>query len=503
MGTWRAGAEREAKLIAQPELELPGFDEVVTGVVAAPAQRRRLDAVYYDSPDLTLARSGITLRYRTGEDGPGWTLKLPAGRSGSNLIRRELVFDGPAGTVPAAARDLVRGAVRSRPLEPVVRLHTDRTAVALRDSSGVPVAEVVDDAVSAYAGDRRTGGFREVEVELSDGHPAGARLLRGAVGRLVDAGCRAEPPMPKLVRALGSAAAAPPDLVPPDLGGSPSVGDLIRYTLATSVARMVRHDPGVRLGEDPEDVHQFRVATRRLRSDLQTFAPVLQPAWTRALRAELRWLAEVVGVVRDNDVLTERLCGQARTLPEQDADGVAALLARLAGQGDAARTAMLDALRTARYDTLLDTLVAAAREPAFAAGATTSVHRLVTGVVRRQWRRLHDMVRALSDPPSDTELHQVRILAKRCRYAAEAATPVTGHRAARFAAAEAEVQTVLGDLHDAIVAEAWLRAAAVDVPGCALAAGELIAMQRAENTQLRAAWPAVWRAASARKLRWW
>jgi hypothetical protein len=59
----------------------------------------------------------------------------------------------------------------------------------------------------------------------------------------------------------------------PPIGADATVGMLIRYATARSLAEMLRHDPGVRLGEDPEDVHQFRVGTPRLRSDLRTFAP--------------------------------------------------------------------------------------------------------------------------------------------------------------------------------------------------------------------------------------
>jgi len=110
-------------------------------------------------------------------------------------------------------------------------------------------------------------------------------------------GCRAEPPLLKIVRALGEPARAQADLTPPDIEGTPSD------------ANLVRHDPRRAAGREPEDVHRFRVATRRY--DLQTFAAVLDREWTRALRAELRWLAGLVGAVRDIDVITERLRTQA------------------------------------------------------------------------------------------------------------------------------------------------------------------------------------------------
>ena len=82
--------------------------------------------------------------------------------------------------------------------------------------------------------------------------------------------------------------------------------------------RLLRHDPGVRLGIDIEDVHQARVATRRLRSDLRTFQPLLDEAWADALRDELRWLGAELGRVRDAEVLRDRLRAAATTLPAPD-----------------------------------------------------------------------------------------------------------------------------------------------------------------------------------------
>jgi inorganic triphosphatase YgiF len=99
--------EREAKLVAPADFKLPTLDGLVNGIVAAPVVRRQLDATYYDSAGFLLARSGVTLRHRTGEAGPAWTLKLPGSQAASALVRRELVFECPASTVPAQAHDLL------------------------------------------------------------------------------------------------------------------------------------------------------------------------------------------------------------------------------------------------------------------------------------------------------------------------------------------------------------------------------------------------------------
>jgi CHAD domain-containing protein len=115
---------------------------------------------------------------------------------------------------------------------------------------------------------------------------------------------------------------------------------------------------------------------------------------------------------------------------------------------------------------------------------------------------LKKAVEVLDRDPADEALHQVRIRAKRARYAAEAAAPVAGKPARAFAKAVAEVQSILGDHQDAVVAEDWLRR----VDGgrsVALVAGQLIARQQAEAAAIRRAWPAAWKKADAKKLRAW
>ncbi|MDQ3354937.1 MAG: CHAD domain-containing protein, partial [Actinomycetota bacterium] len=105
---------------------------------------------------------------------------------------------------------------------------------------------------------------------------------------------------------------------------------------------------------------------------------------------------------------------------------------------------------------------------------------------------------------ADEELHQVRIRAKRCRYAAEVAALAVGKPAKQLARAVADLQDVLGEHQDAVVAEAWLRSVAHELtPGEALVAGQLIAGQRKIAARSRGSWPEAWDRASRRKLRGW
>jgi CHAD domain-containing protein len=282
------------------------------------------------------------------------------------------------------------------------------------------------------------------------------------------------------------------------------VAEVVRAAIASAAARLMRHDPGVRLGDDPEDVHQARVATRRLRSDLRTFGRLLEAEWLGALRDELKWLGAAFGDVRDSDVLDERLRRQSAQLPPDDAKGVAALLRKLSLGRDEQRAVMLADLDGERYLRLLDALVDASANPRLLPEAEAPAKEAAPELVRRPWSHLEKAVDAFADDHSDEALHQIRIRAKRCRYAAEAVAPVIGKPASRLAAAVADVQTVLGDWHDAVVAEEWLRhAASGGTAAKALAAGQLIAIERAEAAELRGLWRPAWKKASSKKLREW
>jgi CHAD domain-containing protein len=270
----------------------------------------------------------------------------------------------------------------------------------------------------------------------------------------------------------------------------------VRRALSSSVIRLLRHDPGVRLGIDAEDVHQARVATRRLRSDLRTFRPLLDEAWAEALRDDLRWLGGELGGVRDAEVLRDRLRAAATTLPVPDRKAATAIVAPLVAQVRAARRHLLLAIDTDRYIDVIDHLVAATRAPVLTDLAAQPARDVLPGLVRKPWRSLKSgAIGARGDVP-DEQLHDLRIRAKRCRYAAEAAAPATGKNAARFAREVAGLQEVLGELHDAVVAEAWLRerSAAPRVHETALfAAGELVALQRDAAERARTGWPAAWK----------
>ena len=494
--------EREVKLGAGPAFHLPDLNGVVEGVSVTAPEAVRLETVYYDTADLRLARWGVSLRHRAGE---GWTLKLPPihapgdRQPGALLERDELTFQGSAKKPPPAAIAVVRAYVRTAELIPVARLSTVRRRVRLLDGAGSRPAEVVDDEVSVRDGRRVAARFREIEVEVT-GDADG--IVAPLVARLRGAGAGAPDPTPKHIRALGPRAMEPPEVAPMVVESESPARDVIRSVIAQSVAALLYHDPLVRTSRDPEAVHQARVATRKLRSHLRTFGPLLDQEWTEPLRSELGWLALGLGAVRDQEVLLERLRERAKSLPANDLRSALGVLRLLEVDIEGLRKKLLEDLDSTRYIGLLERLVAAAHAPATSPDADQPASAVLPTLATDPWRRLRSAVRHLPDPPADADLHRIRILAKRARYAAEAVAPVVGAGAASFARNAAKLQTILGEHQDSVTAQAWLRGTRIGGRR-AFVAGELIAMEHVAAEDARKKWPKVWKSLDRKSLRDW
>jgi inorganic triphosphatase YgiF len=322
--TTRSAIEREAKLGVWPGFALPDLNGALDGAAASGPEEWRLEAVYFDTAELRLLRRGVTLRFRRGEEpGDMWTAKLPSEAAELGLARREISVPGQAGNMPELLADLVRGWALGAPLVPVARLRTLRQRTTLRGPDEQSLAVIDDDEVSIVRGSRVAARFRELELALADGAPP--KLLGRLARRLRAAGAQPVDQLPKLVRALGPPALAPWDLAGPTLDSRPEAADLIRAGLIEAAARLVDHLATVVLDEDTEGVHQARVGIRRLRSDLRTVRPLLDAAAVRALRQELKWLADELGEVRDRTLArsipatlpapTKCWRGSARTAP--------------------------------------------------------------------------------------------------------------------------------------------------------------------------------------------
>lgn len=283
-----------------------------------------------------------------------------------------------------------------------------------------------------------------------------------------------------------------------------TISELVQRCASSATARFAAHEAGLRTGDDPESVHQTRVATRRLRSDLKTFRDFVDHEWATTLRGELRWLAGELGAVRDLEVLRDRLRTHAAQLAPADTDAADRAIRRVDADRVAARAELHASLDSPRFAELRRALDDAAAAPRVVDHAGTPAHELVGPVVKHRWKQLRRAVDDLGTWPSDEALHAVRIRAKRARYAAEAVTPAFGKPAKRFAAAVEAVQELLGEQHDAVIALAWLAKTAPECSaGEAYALGMLAEIEREASVSARAQFPDVWARARRKRLRQW
>jgi len=248
------------------------------------------------------------------------------------------------------------------------------------------------------------------------------------------------------------------------------------------------HEAGARIGRDPEDVHQMRVAVRRLRAILRASRPLFDPRWVDGPRRELKWLGTVLGGVRDLDVLHAYLRSQLEALPAPERRaGRQYLLRPLDADRVRARTALRAALASPRYARLLARLEAALARPPVRPSSVP-----LRDIVTSEFKKLKKAVKKLPKEPSAEKLHAVRIKVKRARYAAELAQPMIGRRAERFIDKAKKLQDILGEHQDAVVADEYVRRVTQRTPAAQALARQLIERQRERRKTALAAFSKKW-----------
>jgi CHAD domain-containing protein len=288
------------------------------------------------------------------------------------------------------------------------------------------------------------------------------------------------------------------------IGDGASALDVIRSTIADSTIRLVAHDSIVRIGEDPEGVHQARVAVRRLRSDLQTFRPLVVQDWAESLRAELDWLGRLLAPVRDAEVLGARLQVRVQRMVGLELATARVLLDGLEADRLDARRRLLEALDSRRYEELVVRLVRAALEPVPRGGLVDLPAVTLGSLMNRPWAKLSKSAASLGSGSNDAALHATRIHAKQVRYGAEALRSVFGKRATRFASAAEALQEVLGEHQDAVIAMAWLSDRGIEASEqtVAFTAGRLAELESGSRDRARKRWPKAWQRLKRSKRFW-
>jgi len=453
-----------------------GDNSPVSGIAVSSASTKELEDTYYDTEDWRLYRAGYVLRVRRDAGNVEATMKAISEAEDGVRRRREISEPLRSGGMKTLRK--ARGPVGERlrrltgdeELRPLFEIRTRRRRFELRpegeaaeagaadgspgeivvdptgdirrkEEDSVPAEEVVVDALggihrrepepiagevaldeSEISADGKMGRLSRVEVELGPGEG------RDEVGGFVD-GLRGSLGLRPTstskfgtgLEVAGLSPATAPDLGPTGIKASMSAGEVAFAVLRRHFAAMLAHEPGARLDDDPEELHDMRVATRRLRATLKLYADFL-PKRAGGFERDLKWVAGSLGDVRDLDVHLEHLTEEAELW---DDEALREFSDALGERRDEARRRMTEALDSARYERLVSGLtgmVRRGRSPA----PTPPVLEAAPELVKSRYKKIRKGAKALSAESPPEDYHDLRKKGKRLRYAVEPLQEIYG-----------------------------------------------------------------------------
>lgn len=449
--------KHRARLLKQPALR--------AALVASPEKRHQV-TTYFDTPELALAREGISLRVRCSDGRKVQTLKAGDAEDGAanGLALRRGEWEWPVERddpdLGLLAQTPLDGAVLERirgRLEPVFVTDIRRTACDLRLDGGTRAEAALDEG-SIAAGEARQP-VSELELELKAGTPGPlyhlARELHAAVPLTVLAESKAE----RGRRLKTGEAASAHKAADPVLPREADVAEGVRRVVESCLGQFVANRAAA-LEANPDGVHQMRVALRRLRSALALFDARLKRRAKKRFDAGARDLGRVLGAARDWDVFClQTLPAAAEAVPGEDWAG-------LREAAEAERRAAHERLRAALDDPAatglaLDLAAEAAADPGASALLKRSARQplveeapdmldRLAGKVAKRGRKLERL--------SEAELHELRKALKKLRYGIDFLGGLYGRKRVKAYVQHCkELQEGLGGLNDAAVAQELAR----------------------------------------------
>jgi triphosphatase len=523
--------------VVEEWLEEYGSD---SGFSVASGSTRELTDTYLDTEDWRLYRAGYALRVR--RKGLNKTSELtmkslvPAGDDSGGKVRRREISErvrnvegdfpnlseahGPAG-------ERLRTLAGSHEVRPLFEVRTRRRTFSLRleahddsveggnDSSsgeivqdalgnvrrsgdGPRVAEIALDATEIWLDNgEEPARLSRVEVEVEEEAPAKVSGFVEEMRRSLDLEPTKTSKYEAGLYAAGLSPDGDPDLGPDDIDASMSAGEVAFAILRRQCAAMLAHEPGTRLGEDPEELHDMRVATRRMRAALKLFSGAL-PEQASFYRHELKWVAGALGDVRDLDVQIEHL-EELSSKQEEDREAFGEVVEALEERRAEAHERMLEALNSDRYERFVSAFAGMLRRgPEGEEHEEGVVNEPITAVapdlVSRRYRKWRKSGKNLSEESPPEDYHEFRKEGKQLRYALEFLTDVYGEKPTdRLVKPLKEVQDGLGRHQDQIVAAELLENVAAGArrlpPRTAFAMGALSEHHLQEAAGLRASLP--------------
>ncbi|HSZ09459.1 MAG TPA: CHAD domain-containing protein [Steroidobacteraceae bacterium] len=432
----------------------------IDGLTLEPRSTLEIFDTYLDTDDWRIHRAGFALRVRSDGGTTEATLKSLHSASTEVADRRELTemlngsdneairqSIGPVGTRVSA----VSGA---RTLLPLFELRTSRQRFAIRKSDEArQLGEIaLDETVISRPHGEPEASMLRVEVEA---HTESHEPLRSLVKTLRNHCALEAASDTKYSLGLKSVGLAPPapEFAATTVDASMTIAEVAMANLRRYLAAWQLHEPGARLGDDPEELHDLRVAGRRLDAILRQFQSVLPPVLL-STRATLKTVLRALGCARDLDVALDELQDFSRKLPKSDRVGMEPLKEHLLSERGRARAQMLSVLDSIWVQKNLQEFASLLTAPGAALEASSAglALRASPGLIRRRFRKLRKRADLLRVDSSTEECHEVRGQVKKLRYVLEAVADLYGESAGDLIRALRRWQENLGLQQDAAVA---------------------------------------------------
>ena len=432
----------------------------IDGLILEPRSTQQIFDTYLDTDDWRIHRAGFALRVRSESGTTEATLKSLHSAGTEVADRRELTETLDSSDSEAIRESIGPVGIRvcavsgARTLLPLFELRTSRQRFAIRKSDEAQqLGEIaLDETVISRPHGEPQASMLRVEVEaLTEAHGS----LRSLV-KTLRSNCALEAASDtKYSLGLKSVGLAPPaqEFARTTVDASMTIAEVAMANLRRYLAAWHLHEPGARLGDDPEELHDLRVAGRRLDAVLRQFQAFLPPEFLK-VRTTLKSVLTALGHARDLDVAIGELQIFHRKLPKSERVALEPLKEHLMSERDRARAQMLSVLDSIWMQKNLQELTSLLTAPVAALETSAADLALHTapGLIRQRFRKLRKRADLLGADSSADEYHEVRGQVKKLRYALEAVAALYGKPADDMIRALRRWQENLGLQQDAAVA---------------------------------------------------
>lgn len=440
----------------------------IDGLVLAPQSTLQIFDTYFDTDDWRIFRAGFALRVRSEDGKSEATLKsLHAGHDAKS-DRRELSesIDSSAsdwnGQSNGPVGSRVQAVSGAHTLQPLFEVRTSRQRYAVHAAdSEQPLGEIaLDDTVISRPNGQPQTSMQRVEVEAKTDAHEPLQTLVDTLRNRCSLQAASESKYSQGLKSVGLVP-APPDFQPTAVDPSMRVEEVALANLRRYLCAWHQHEPAARIGDDPEALHDLRVAGRRLDSILRQFAPFLPSAVVR-FRPMLKKVMRALGHARDLDVALLELDDFGRSLSEADRAKLLPLRGHLDAERVSARDKMLVILDSGAVQKAFEKLTRALAQSAPTTAALASPPGALAELIRVRYRKVRKGADRLNSKASMEDYHEVRGRVKKLRYALEPVAVIFGNSAVAMVKALRRWQEKLGAQQDAYVAGQRLRALAAE-----------------------------------------